>query len=156
MPVSGQQYRIKAIHVAERLRLKELRGRFSREPIEFSNYELIVRYSEDSYLFVYNYGSVVFFNVPDELQERELSAIQEYRLPADQGRATDIFLVEVDQVSSPKVYFDRAVIPRLSRENVKICCMLLAESTALEYYEVLIEGLLERTGHFSRRLQTQG
>ena len=66
---------------------------------EFSNYELIVRYSDDSYLFVYNYGSVVFFNVPDELQERELGAIQEYRLPADQGRATDIFLVEVDPVA---------------------------------------------------------
>jgi uncharacterized Rmd1/YagE family protein len=152
----AQPFRIKAIHVAERLKLKDLRERFTREPIEFSNYELIVRYSEDSYLFVYNYGSVVFFNVPDELQERELGAIQEYRLPADQGRATDIFFVEVDQVSAPKVYFDRVVIPKLMYEYVKICCMLLAESTALEYYEVLIESLMERTGQFSRRLQAQG
>ena len=157
MPTSGQQYRIKAIHIVERLRLKELRGRFTREPIEFSNYELIVRYSEDSYLFIYNYGSVVFFNVSDELQERELSAIQEYRLPSDQGRATDIFSLEVDsQVTATKVYFDRVVIPRLSKEYVKICCMLLAESTALEYYEVLIESLLEKTNHFSKRLQLQG
>jgi uncharacterized Rmd1/YagE family protein len=157
MPPVGQPYRIKAIHVAERLRLKDLRERFSREPVEFSNYELIVRYSEDSYLFVYNYGSVVFFNVPDELQERELSAIQEYRLPSDQSRATDIFLVAVeDQVSGAKVYFDRVVIPKLTPENIKICCMLLAESTALEYYEVLIESLMERTGQFSKRLQAQG
>jgi uncharacterized Rmd1/YagE family protein len=156
MASTPQVYRIKAIHVAERLRLKELRGRFTREPIEFSNYELIVRYSEDSFLFVYNYGSVVFFNVPDELQERELGAIQEYRLPSDQGRATDIFLVEVDPQATTKVFFDRVVIRQMSPEYTKICCMLLAESTALEYYEVLIESLLEKTAQFSRRLQRQG
>jgi uncharacterized Rmd1/YagE family protein len=34
--------------------------------------------------------------------------------------------------------------------------MLLAESTALEYYELLIEGLLEKTNRFSRKLQRQG
>jgi required for meiotic nuclear division protein 1 len=149
-------YRVKAIHVAEKLRLKDLRERFTREPMEFSNYELIVRYSEDSYLFVYNYGSVVFFNVSDELQEKELSAIQEYRMPSDQARATDLFMFEVDNVLSPKVYFDRVVAPKLSTEYTKITCMLLAESTALEYYEVLIESLLEKTNHFSRKLQTQG
>ena len=151
-----QPYRIKAIHVAERLKLKDLRERFTREPVEFSNYELIVRYSEDSYLFVYNYGSVVFFNVADELQERELSAIQEYRLPADQGRAFDSYFVEVDPQSAPKVFFDRVVLPKLSPANVKICCMLLAESTALEFYEVLIESLLERTNQFSKKLQAEG
>jgi required for meiotic nuclear division protein 1 len=149
-------YRVKAIHVSEKLRLKDLRERFTREPLEFSNYGLIVRYSEDSYLFVYNYGSVVFFNVSDELQERELSAIQEYRLPSDQGRATDLFLIEVDHVLSPKVYFDRVVVPKLSPEFIKITCMLLAESTALEYYETLIESLLEKTNRFSRKLQLDG
>src|SRR5689334_18575281 len=115
LAVSTQPYRIKAIHIAERLRLKDLRERFTRPPLEFSNYEMIVRYSTDSYLFVYNYGSVVFFNVADELQEKELSSIQEYRVPSDQGRATDVFLLEMQEGSSQvttaaagnKVFFDR-------------------------------------------------
>ena len=34
--------------------------------------------------------------------------------------------------------------------------MPLAESTALEYYEVLIENLLEKTNTFSKKLQRQG
>ncbi|OFZ20997.1 MAG: hypothetical protein A2X94_06590 [Bdellovibrionales bacterium GWB1_55_8] len=157
-------YLIKAYHVAERLKLKDLRDRFSAEVIEFSNYEMIVRYANDSYLFVYNYGSVVFFNVPAELQERELSKIQEYRVPSDQGLATDVFFLEVQPAApgaasvpqGPKVYFDRVVAPALSFEIIKIACMLLAESTALEYYEVLIENLLEKTNRYSKKLQQQG
>lgn len=158
MVLIPQPFRIKAVHVSEKLKLKELRERFTRPPLEFSNYELIVRYAEDSYLFVYNYGSVVFFNVPDDVQERELAAIQEYRLPSDQGRATDVFLLEVQpgQATGSKVYFDRVVTSELKYEIVKIVCMLLAESTALEYYEQLIQNLLEKTNVFSKKLQRQG
>ena len=54
---------------SEKLRLKDLRERLELIPLEFSNDAMVVRYSEDSYLFVYNYGSVVFFNVSDELQK---------------------------------------------------------------------------------------
>ncbi len=158
-------YKIKAIHIAEKLRLKELREKFTQPALEFSNYEMIIKYSPDSYLFVYNYGSVVFFNVPEDLQEKELGAIQEYRVPSDQGRATDVFLLEVlEGQSSPgaappvgsKVYFDRVVTPSLSFAVVKIVCMLLAESTALEYYEILIENLLVRINSFSKTLRRQG
>lgn len=154
-------YRIKAIHVAERLKLKDLRERFSHPPTEFSNYEMVVKFSEDSFLFLYNYGSVVFFNVSDEMQEKILSSIQEYRTPSDQGRATDVFLLEVQspnagQLASNKVYFDRVLVNTLSFEIVKIVCMLLAESTALEYYEILIENLLVKTNTFSKTLRRQG
>jgi required for meiotic nuclear division protein 1 len=59
-------------------------------------------------------------------------------------------------VGSTKVYFDRVVSQALSYPLVKIVCMLLAESTALEYYEILIQNLLERTNTFSKKLQRQG
>jgi len=159
-------YRIKSLHIVEKLKLKDLRERFTQPPLEFSNYEMIVRYAPNSFLFVYNYGSVVFFNVPEELQEKELSAIQEYRISAEQSRATDIFLLEVKEgvVTVPpqapgvanKVYFDRVVVSSFSYEIVKIVCMLLAESTALEYYEILIENLLVKINSYSKTLRRQG
>ena len=160
-PVQDSQvYTIKAIHVAERLRLRDLRERFTQPAVEFSNYVMIVRYSVDSYLFVYNYGSVVFFNVPEALQEKELSSIQEYRLETDQVRATDIFILEVQKDFVPprgtQVFFDRLVVSALRFETIKIACMLLAESTALEYYENLIENLLVKTNAYSKTLRRQG
>ncbi len=161
-PVS-QLYRIKAIHISEKLKLKDLRERFTQPCSEFSNYEMVIRLSTDSYFFVYNYGSIVFFNVPDDIQEKELSSIQEYRALPEQGAVTDVFLLEVQesavaqtQGSGNKVYFDRVVVPTLSFAIVKIVCMLLAESTALEYYEILIENLLLKTNTFSKTLRRQG
>jgi len=141
--------------------LRDLRDRFHRQPpAEFSNYEMIFKYSENSYLFVYNYGSVVFFNVPDDVQERELRIIQEFKTsPMEAQSATsDLFMLEVDatQPGNSKVYFDRIVSSALSPPIIKITSMLLAESTALEYYEVLIENLLEKTNKYSKRLQDQG
>lgn len=156
-----QTYRIKAMHIAEKLRLKDLRERFSRPPVEFSNYELVVRYADDSFLFVYNYGSIVFFNVPDDVQERELSNIQEYRTPSDVARTSDVFYVEILDPAAlkdgaNKVCFDRVMMSALSYEKIKIVCMLIAESTALEYYEILIENLLEKTNVFSKKLEREG
>jgi required for meiotic nuclear division protein 1 len=95
------------------------------------------------------------------MQERELSSIQEYRVPSDQGRANDVFLLEVQEAppgstTVSKVYFDRVTVPIFSYQVVKIVCMLLAESTALEYYEVLIQNLLEKTNTYSKKLQRQG
>jgi uncharacterized Rmd1/YagE family protein len=126
---------------------------------------MVIRYAHDSYFFIYNYGSVVFFNVPEDIQERELSALQEYRVPNEQGSAaSDVFLLErqesapapVGQSSGTKVYFDRVLVSSLSYETIKIVCMLLAESTALEYYEILIENLLLKTNTFSKTLRRQG
>lgn len=166
--VGSRIYRIKAFHIVEKLKLKDLRERFTQPPVEFSNYEMIIRYSTDSFLFVYNYGSVVFFNVPDELQNRELNSIQEFRT-GDQSGATDVFLFEVlanplpvspaiipGQPSGGKVYFDRVLVNSLSYANIKIVCMLLAESTALEYYENLIENLLVKINKYSKTLRREG
>ena len=159
----NQPYRIKASHIAEKLKLRELRDRFSHPPIDFSNYELVIRYSDDSYMFVYNYGSVVFFNVPDSVQEKELAKLQDARLGTEFSHTTDNFLVEVQppapgttDVTVNKVFFDRVVVSALSYSKIKIVCMLIAESTALEYYEILIENLLEKTNTFSKTLQSQG
>lgn len=162
-PLQSQVYRLRAVHIAEKLKLKDLRERFTQPCLEFSNYELVVQYSKTSYLFIYNYGAVVFFNVPDELQEKELSAIQEYRNPSDTSLASDVFKLEVQETvvtaaqgSGNKVYYDRLVVASFSYEIVKVVCMLLAESTALEYYENLIENLLLKINTFSKALRRHG
>ena len=155
-------YRIKAVHVAERLKLKELREIFSRTPLEISNYEMVFQLGQHSYVFVYNYGSAVFFNVPDDIQEKELALLQSHRVQSDAVApgtpATDSFLMEVNEAqgSRAKVAFDRIVVQEASYPLIKIACMLLAESTGLEYYETLIENLLDKTNAYSKKLHRQG
>ncbi|MEK7692024.1 MAG: RMD1 family protein [Bdellovibrionota bacterium] len=153
-----ESYRIRACHISERLRLKDVRDRLERPPREFSNYELVIEFSPVSFVFVYNYGSLVFFNVPEDVQESILAKLSTFRSATDFARTTDSFSVEVtpDAGTGSKVFFDRIITHTLTYEKIKIGCMLLGESTALEYYEILIENLLEKANTYSKKLETEG
>jgi uncharacterized Rmd1/YagE family protein len=150
-------YSVRAYHIAERLRLKEVRDRLGYDTSEFSNYEMIIPLSaRDSYMFLYSFGSVVFFNATDLEVEHEMARLRIFRSPGEGERTSDAFLVEVSDNINNKVFFDRITINRLSFQSIKIVAMLLGQSTALEYYDILIENLLEQTGKYSRTLEKEG
>lgn len=152
-----KNYPIRAYHIAERLRLREVRDKLGYTPKEFSNYEMVISLpGDDAYLFIYNFGSVVFFNVADVDFEREMARLSEFRTPSDTMRTSDNFLIEVSETGQNKALFDKLEVRALTYDSIKIASTLLAQSTALEYYEILIENLLEKTNHFSRRLEKQG
>ncbi len=158
-----QAYRLKASHVAERLKLQLLREKVIHPIRDFSNYEMVLEFAEFSYAFIYNYGSVVFFNVPDAVQERYLAIIREQILvtktAARLGDTNDVFLVETRmdiEANVNQVFFDRITMAKISYTKIKIICMLVAESTALEYYDILIENLLEQATVYTKRLELEG
>lgn len=153
----AKMYPIRAYHIAERLRLREVRDKLNYYPKEFSNYEMVLSLTtEDSYLFIYNYGSVVFFNVPESEIETQMARLAEYRTPSDTMRTSDTFVIQISETGQNKALFDRLEVRALTYESIKIASALLAQSTALEYYEILIENLMEQTNKFSRRLEKQG
>ncbi|MGE4232958.1 MAG: RMD1 family protein [Bacteriovoracia bacterium] len=154
---TAKHYPIRAYHIAERLRLRDVRDKLGYSPKEFSNYEMVIQLTgDDSYLAIYNFGSIVFFNVPDADFEKEMARLSEFRTPSDTMRTSDNFLIEISENGQNKAHFDRLEVRALSYDSVKIAAVLLAQSTALEYYEILIENLLEKTSQFSRILQRKG
>ncbi len=153
----AQKFPIRAFHIAERLKLRELREKLGYSPKEFSNYEMVVQLpGEHSYVLFYNFGSIVFFNVPEALAEIEMTRLVEFRSPTDTMRTSDNFTVEINENGENKAHFDRIEVREITFDAVKIASVLLAQSTALEYYEILIENLMERTGKFSRLLEKEG
>jgi uncharacterized Rmd1/YagE family protein len=150
-------YPIRAYHIAERLKLRDVRDKLGYAPREFSNYEMVVQApGDEAYLLVYNFGSVVFFNVADKDLEVEMARLSEFRTPSDTMRTSDNFVIEVSESGTNKALFDKLEVKTLTYDSIKIASVLLAQSTALEYYEILIENLLEKTSKFSRRLEKEG
>ena len=153
----GKTYPIRAYHIAERLKLRELRDKLGLAPREFSNYEMIIQLAgEDAYFLIYNFGSIVFFNVPDKEIEMQMARLSEYRTPSDVMRTSDTFLIEISDSGTNKALFDRLEVRQLTYDSIKIASVILAQSTALEYYEITIENLLERTSTYTRRLEQAG
>jgi len=156
---SAVTYRISAAHVSEKLKLKELKERTTHPVEDFTNYELVIRYGDFSYAFLYNYGSIVFFNVPEAIQEKEIHRFRETKEVAKIGDTTDIYLVEQKPELGAKVnqtFFDRIEMGKLSYPKIKVICRLVAESAALEYYDILIENLLEKASVFTKKLEKEG
>ena len=150
-------YPIRAYHIAERLKLREVREKLGYNPKEFSNYEMVVQApGENAYVLVYNFGSVVFFNVTEQDLEREMARLSEFRTPSDTMRTSDNFTIEISESGQNKALFDKIEVKSLTYDSIKLASVLLAQSTALEYYEILIENLLEKTSKYTRRLETEG
>lgn len=153
----AKTYPIRAYHIAERLRLREVRDKLGYTPKEFSNYEMVVQApGEEAFILVYNFGSVVFFNVTERDLEIEMARLSEFRTPSDTMRTSDNFVIEISEQALNKAMFDKLEVRTLSYDSIKIASVLLAQSTALEYYEILIENLMEKTSKFSRRLEREG
>ncbi|MBI3555280.1 MAG: RMD1 family protein [Deltaproteobacteria bacterium] len=153
----AKTFPIRAYHIAERLKLREVRDKLGYTPKEFSNYEMVVQATgDDAFILVYNFGSVVFFNVPDKDLEVEMARLSEFRTPSDTMRTSDNFVIEISDSGQNKAVFDKLEVRALTYDSVKIASVLLAQSTALEYYEILIENLMEKTGKYSRRLEKEG
>ncbi len=150
-------YPVRAYHIAERLKLREVRDKLEYNPKDFTNYEMVIPVlGEQAYLFLYNFGSIVFFNVPESEIETQMARLSEFRTPSDTMRTSDSFTLEIVENAQDRALFDKLEVRALTYDRIKIACVLLAQSTALEYYEILIENLLEKTNHFSRRLEKQG
>jgi len=150
-------YPIRAYHIAERLKLRDVRDRLGYVSKDFSNYEMVVQVpGENAYVLVYHFGSVVFFNVPEKDVETHMARLSEFRTPSDTMRTSDNFMIEILESGTNKALFDRLEVRELTYDSIKIASVLLAQSTALEYYEILIENLLEKTSKFSRRLEKEG
>ncbi len=152
-----KSYPIRAYHIAEKIKLKDVRERLSYIPKEFSNYEMVIALeAPNSYMVFHNFGSVVFFNVTEELLDIQMARLAEFRTPSETMRTSDTFMLEVSEDVQNKAHFDRVEVRQLTYDTVKLVSTILAQSTALEYYEILIENLLEKTGRFSKMLQEKG
>jgi uncharacterized Rmd1/YagE family protein len=151
-------FTIHAFHLTETLKLKDIGSLISVEPLLLSVWEASFKFSDESYVFIYNFGSVVFFNVPDDSQKVILEKVKKsYIAPQIPGyTTTDTFSVEVTGEDKHEVGFNKVIIKDLSYQKVRLVSMVVAESAALEYFELIVDDLLERTRQISNSLRTKG
>lgn len=140
-----QLYLFHAYHLGEGLKLKEIAKGFDLKPALLHPNCLIYELSPESYLLFYNFGSVVFFNVPEAAHPNTLQRIKP---PV----ASDEFLLEVEPQAQPKVSFDKVVLATLSREKIEILSLILAQSTALDHFEKKVDEILGSLGGFLSEL----
>ncbi len=114
------------------------------------------KHGEDGYIFLFNYGAIVFWNVPEEAQALELKRlISLAAIPNLEARFSDTFMV-VEQPGLPLVEFNKLLIDQLSIDRMEVIASTLAQSTSMEYYESLVEESWQQVDALLNQLKKSG
>lgn len=139
-------FNFRAAHLSEVLKLKEIAKLFDLKPLVFNPTRLVYQLSENCFCFFYNFGSVVFFNVDEAAQQSTLDRLKNFSPGNRESVTSDEFLMEVEKKAKNAVFFEKVVVDKLSREKIELMALVLAQSTALEYFENKVEEIWSQMG----------
>jgi uncharacterized Rmd1/YagE family protein len=107
-------------------------------------------------VFAYPFGAVVFHDVPPERRQAEIDKVMRAYPALKNAVATEDYRVREE--SSVKTGVSEAMlhIDRLTPERAGMVALTVAQSSAMEFYERLIEALFQRVQVLVDRLEKRG
>jgi required for meiotic nuclear division protein 1 len=154
------QITIKAYQSAQAFNIKRLRAEFRAELHSGNTSELFYYFEkENRYLYIFDYGVVVFGNYDDIAKSEFLRFIQPY---AENPLGNEVDISEQYQLNvapeqlQPVVKNDYVIWKRTDPSVLKIVMLNTGQSVALEHYELLTEEMLSSTKNYIRQLEKTG
>jgi required for meiotic nuclear division protein 1 len=148
-------YLMHAINLYDSFPIKTVRTLLSGKVIDSSPQELVVQYKEDAYAFIYRFGVIAFFNLSNLEMETEVKKIQ-----ASLGAGLDKPTSESYQITtgatSMKVEFETVDLKKFSLDQIRLVAMTVAQSAALEYFELAAERKVADNSSFMVNLAKSG
>ncbi len=133
---------IKAYNIFDSIRIKELRHTLPGALVDSTTREMLVTLSDGGLVFVFQFGSVVFFNVSDQQIEQCLILLKTASGTPTLPKPT-FEQYNVKKNDEIKVEFDFIELPEFSLEFLRLVAMTVGQSAALEYYETTADDLLK-------------
>jgi len=144
--VSAKTLEVDACSFESRFPLKEVPGWLpSSARFRLTKTLLIVELGGEQTLLAFDFGALVFVNVPKAKAE-ELRKTFEKNLPREpQIQQRETFPIEIDPSrKAPEVKFDRVIVPSLSTLELEAVATVLAQSVSIDHYDVDLQRTLER------------
>jgi len=151
-------YPVQAYAIASTLRPRDAANAFDTTAIQvkMTKTQLIVQYADQRWAVCYDFGALVFINIPIEERDRVIKQILDRVGPEPHPPLGDDYVVEVDPDATPDVRFDRMIVKDLKQPVVELLSLVIAQSVAMEYYEEDVEQILGKLDQVSERLAETG
>src|SRR5690349_8650175 len=119
---STPSFMMQAINLYDSINIKAMRSLLSGKVIDSSPQEMQLQYGENSFLFVYRFGCLVFFNMANEQIEKETATLK-----AAMGEGLALPTTESYQIilndAGYKVEFEYVELKKLARDNLRLIAM---------------------------------
>lgn len=126
---------------------------------------LTLNLEQNQYISVFQYGSIVFFNVPDDSHQAHLATILAQAGPsaassalAAEEQPTENYKVIIhDKLDKPSVIkAEHLNIRTLDMNNITIVGTVMAETVALDYYASTVDKMLNKFMDMNLKIQNTG
>ena len=161
LPSPGQAYLFHAYSSADCISFKNCAEQFPAEILQrFDQDCIIVSLKPEERIFIFRYGTVVFFNISQKEHPGYLSKIgaafrEQAHNPDASDMSEDDFILRVVPGHAP-VTFNEVTIPEIDTIPLQIVAQMLAQSSALELIEWEVEEFLKRSEDMTKTLKTFG
>jgi uncharacterized Rmd1/YagE family protein len=150
-------YAIEAYSYASRFNLREAATWLPADrSIRWSKTQFAVAFNHDQLLYVFDFGALVFVNVPAAERELLVGTFDAKLTHEPHPPLRESFLVEVRPGASVEVGFDRVVVPEIASSSLDVIATVLAQSVAIDYYDEDVQEILDRIGHVARAVARKG
>jgi len=116
---------------------------------------LLFEINHDAYLYIKNYGGIVYFNLKPEQVKNLNDKICQLSNTTTRDFEEKI-TVKVSSEDSINASFDELIIPKITLDFVHIICLNLSQSVALFHYQSLSDRLLNDTKKYTTELELKG
>lgn len=149
---------IEAVQIAESFSIKKFRAEFQIEPHAGSTTEVFYALEErNRYLYVFDYGVVVFANYDPVAKSEFIQFIKKYATTLIDFDLSEEYRIETEaNLAKPIVKNNTVNVARLDSAMVRIVMLNIGQSVALDYYEVLTDTLINSSKHFIQQLEQRG
>jgi uncharacterized Rmd1/YagE family protein len=147
--------KIIAYQIAENTNIKKLKAEYAGELMYFSSFELFYKYQQ-GYIFVLNYGVVVFANVDDIQRSTFITLIKEYCSNMLDNRLQEDFIIEKTDNPQPVFSYNSLSINEINNDVIRITMLQVSQSLSLDFYQDHAQQLFDETVKLTNQLESYG
>ena len=149
---------IEAVQVAESFNIKKFRSDFRTETHSGSTSEVFYVFEDTNrYLYIFDYGIVVFGNYDPVAKSEFLNFIKNYANNLVNLNLFDHYEIDIDNtILKPIVKSNLVTIRQKDPSTLRIVMLNLGQSVALDYYEVLTNEIITSSKHYILELEKFG
>ena len=151
------EIQIEAFQIAELFNIKKFRNAFQLEAYSGSTSEVFYVLSNNRYLYVFDYGVVVFANYDDASKKEFLDFIRQFSTSIVDLDLTEVYSIKTDEKNTKIIVKNDFVSsPQIDSSLLRIVLLNVGQSVALEYYEMLTDELITSSKHYILELEKRG
>jgi uncharacterized Rmd1/YagE family protein len=152
------EVKVEAIQLAESFNIKKFRADFQTEAHSGSTTELFYTFSEKNrFLYVFDYGVVVFANYDAVAKNEFVSFIKNYATAIVSLHLSEEYLIQIQPDIEKSVVKNNYVsVTKIDSLMIRIIMLNIGQSVALDYYENLTDDLISSSKHYILQLEKKG